>query len=131
MSRAYGVLNQKALHVYKQQKVETASPGELVMLLYTEAVRCMRESIMALNDKDYVLSNSKLIKCQDIIDELRGALNVDVAPEVATNLANVYDFAYSRLLTANVKKDASLVEDAMGVILKLRGIWEEVLAQNG
>lgn len=131
MSQAYGVLTEKALNVYRQQRVETASPGELVFLLYSEAIRSMRESIAALNGKDFALSNQRLLKSQDIIDELKSALNLEAAPGFAGSLGSMYDFVFSRLLAANIRKDAVLVEEALQVTLELRGIWEEVLRQNG
>lgn len=131
MSQAYGVLTEKALNIYRQQRVETASPGELVLILYSEAIRCMRESIVALNEKDYSLSNKGLLKSQDIIDELRSALNLEATPGLSGALGSMYDFIFTRLLEANMRKDAGLVEEALKVTLELRGMWEEVFRSNG
>ncbi len=131
MSQAYGVLTEKALNIYRQQRVETASPGELVLILYSEAIRCMRESIAALNEKDYSLSNKGLLKSQDIIDELRSALNLEATPGLSGALGSMYDFIFTRLLEANMRKDAGLVEEALKVTLELRGMWEEVFRSNG
>ena len=40
---------------------------------------------------------------------------------------SLYDFALSRLVDANLKKDASLIDDAKSVIVDLRDAWKEAM----
>ncbi|HHW26942.1 MAG TPA: flagellar export chaperone FliS [Firmicutes bacterium] len=120
----------RALNAYRTRSVETASPGELVLMLYNEALRCMRDSIGHMKEKNFTESNKRLLKAQDIIDELRGSLNLALGGDIAKQLASVYDFAYTTLLSANVKKDPEMVENVLKVVTELRDGWEDLIHRN-
>lgn len=120
----------RALNAYRVGSVETATPGELVLMLYNEALRSMRDSLVCMERKDMAGSSDKLIRAQNIIDELRGSLNLAFGGDIAKRLASMYDFAYASLLSANVKKDPALVENVVKVLAELRDGWEELLRKN-
>ena len=68
----------KALEVYRQSKVETASPAELVLMLYDGCLKSMRRAMQCIADKNYSGANESLIRAQDIIDELRVSLDLSL-----------------------------------------------------
>ena len=119
----------KALEVYKQSKVETASPAELVLMLYDGCLKSMRRAMQCIADKDYSGANESLIRAQDIIDELRVSLDFGTG-EIADSLASVYDFVYSSLVSANLKKDIEQVEAAITIMTEIRDGWEEAIRSH-
>ncbi len=62
---------EKVLQAYKQSKVETASPAELVLMLYDGSLKHMRKAVEYIEEKDYQGANESLLRTQDIVDELR------------------------------------------------------------
>ena len=126
----FSVGRDRAIIAYRAGSVETATPGELVLMLYNEAVRSMKDSLVYMGQNDMAGSNSKLLRAQDIIDELRISLNLASGGDIAKRLASVYDFAYASLLSANVRKDPILVENVVKVFAELRDGWEELLHSN-
>ncbi len=129
LNMAYVGGKEKALQAYRQSRVETASPGELVLMLYNACIRNMRDALSCIGEKDYAGANNNLLRAQDIIDELRGSLNLDI--EIAKGLDAVYDFVYLSLVDANLKKDPQPVEGAVKVMAGIRDAWEEAVRNHG
>ncbi|MFA6655131.1 MAG: flagellar export chaperone FliS [Bacillota bacterium] len=117
---------EKVLQAYKQSKVETASPAELVLMLYDGSLKHMRKAVEYIEEKDYQGANESLLRTQDIIDELRFSLDFNTG-EIADTLYSIYDFVYSALVTANLKKDAEVLESAIKVMTEIRDAWEEAI----
>ena len=130
---AYGLLagKDRALSTYRHMSVETASPGELVLMLYNESLRAMRDASAAMDRKDVGCSSKNLMKAQDIVLELRTSLNRSAGKEVASNLETMYEYVASRLIEANVKKEQVPLRDAMKVMGNLREGWQEALGRHG
>lgn len=121
----------KALSTYKQMSIETATPAELVLMLYNHALRCMKEAMGSLAAKDIQGSNKQLQRAQDIVDELRVSLNFTAGGKIAESLDAMYEYINSRLCEANIKKDPAVVEDAVKVMSEVRDGWAEVVRLHG
>lgn len=133
ISTAYGALSgrDRAISAYKHMSIETASPAELVLMLYNRALRSMDEAAGCLDRKDLEGSNNSLQRAQDIVDELRVSLNKPAGGKLAEDLDAVYEFVNSRLLQANLKKDASFVHEAKRLLSEIRDGWAEVVEKHG
>jgi flagellar protein FliS len=129
---AYGLMagREKALAKYRTMSVETASPGELVLMLYNESLRAMKDASAAMERNDIGASSNSLLKAQDIVMELRSSLNPRAGMEVAANLDKMYEFVGGRLIEANVKKSQEPLMDAMKVMGSLRDGWQEVIGKH-
>lgn len=88
---------------YKQTRVETAGPLQLIIMLYDGAIRFTRQAAHAIEERDYEKANEYLKRAQDIIDELNFSLNLE-AGDIAKNLQQLYEFINHQLVQANVKK---------------------------
>ena len=113
---------------YNNNKIMTASPAELTLMLYEGAIKFCNKAIYAIEDKNIAKANENLIKAQKIIMEFRGTLNFKYP--VAKDFELVYDYIYRRLVEANIKKDKEIVEDALKYIREMRDTWKEVMKQN-
>ncbi len=123
-------MGNKALDVYKQATVQTAPPGELVLLLFNEAIKSVRSALVFVKDGNPGAANSCFLKAQDIVDELRASLNLEAGGKIANNLLVVYQFIYDCLVAANIKKDASHAEDALKVLVEIRDGWKHLLGKS-
>lgn len=110
---------------YRRVEIETASPAKLVVMLYNGAIKNAEEAKQALAEKKSGLAHEKLIRAQEIVTELRGALNFN-AGDVAENLDRVYDYVYRLLVQANVRKDEGPIDECIEHLRELRDAWEEV-----
>lgn len=110
---------------YKENAILTASPEELVLMLYNGIIRFIDEAKTALQKKDYVETNAKIQRAQDIITELM--LTLDMNYDIAKNLYNLYDYMLRRLIDANVKKDIEILDEVRGFAVELRDTWSLAL----
>lgn len=112
---------------YKQQSVNTATPEELTLMLYDGCIKFIKLARFAINDKEIEKANDNLLKAQAIVTELD--ITLDDKYELSKNLHSLYDFVLDRLVNANIKKDASLLDAAESVITDLRDGWKEAIPQ--
>ncbi|KJS15916.1 MAG: flagellar biosynthesis protein FliS [Peptococcaceae bacterium BRH_c4b] len=113
---------------YKANSINSASPGELTLMLFNGVIKFIKAAIAAVEEKTYEKVNENLISAQDIISYLSSTLNMNY--EIAKNLSSLYDFMYSHLVTANIKKDGAAMKEVAELIEGLRDAWAEMLKQN-
>ena len=116
-----------AATVYQDSKILTASPAELTLMLYEGAIKFCNLALMAYEKNNISKVNLNIIKAERIITELRSTLNFTYP--VAKDFETVYDYIYRRLIEANLKKDMSILEEALGYIREMRDTWKDVMKQ--
>jgi flagellar protein FliS len=110
---------------YQQQSVMTASPGELLVMLYNGCIRFIKQAIECINNKDLEGAHKAIIRAQDIILEFMTTL--DMKYEVSHNLMALYDYLHRRLVEANTRKDVAALEEVLGFVTELRDTWAEAV----
>jgi flagellar protein FliS len=123
------------LAAYKETRVRTAGPGQLVVMLYDEAVKqCDRA--LELLDKDIrkhpgniEKTNAALTKVQDIITELMASLDFEAGGDIARDLFSLYVFFKKELMDANMAKDEARIRSVRGMLDELRSAWTTIAAQ--
>ncbi|MEW4372674.1 flagellar export chaperone FliS [Paenibacillus sp. WLX1005] len=114
-----------AFQKYQQSSVQTASPGQLIIMLYDGAIRFTKQGIVAINDKQYELANKSLVRAQAIINELTAAL--DHKYPISKELARLYEYMNYKLIQANIRKNAEDAEEIIGHLTELRDTWKECI----
>ncbi len=109
---------------YKKQSVQTMTPVEIVIKLYSEIERQLAIAIKCVEDKDYKKSNDAFIKAEDCIDALREALDMSVP--ISHNLESLYIFFYKEMVKANVSKDCKEIEKIIPMIADLRDAFTQI-----
>jgi flagellar protein FliS len=117
----------RARNHYLTTQINTATPGELTLLLFNGSIKFMKQAIDAIEHKNYSEKNINLVRSQDIIDELLITLNMEY--EISKNLASLYIFMKESLITANLKLDKVPVQNCIGLMTELRDTWVEALKQ--
>lgn len=113
---------------YNNSKVLTASPAELVLMLYEGAIKFCNIAIMAIEDKNISKAHTNIIKVEKIIDHFR--VTLDMSYPVAQDFDRVYEYLAKRLIEANLKKDKEILEEVCGHIRSMRDTWKEVMRLN-
>lgn len=113
---------------YNNNKVLTASPAELTLMLYEGAIKFCNIAEMAIEHKEIQKAHDNIIKTQRIIDYLRRTLDMKYA--VAQDFDRIYEYLSRRLLEANVKKDKEILEEVNSHLRSVRDNWKEVMRIN-
>ena len=120
---------------YRQVATRTASPGQLVLMLYEGAIRFLERAQAGFQLEDPVefntTINDNILRAQDIIRELDFSLNVEQGGELAIQLRRLYDYFDRVLLEANLRKDPTGIGEVIKRITVVRDAWETMLAQQG
>ena len=120
---------------YQAQSVLTASPGQLVLMMFDGALRFLALAKEGFKQPEenmhrFETINLNLQKAQNIIAELQGSLNHEAGGEVAVTLDRLYDYYARRLFEANVKKRLEPVLEVEGFLQELRDAWAEMIRKE-
>ena len=107
---------------YLAEKVNTASPAELIGMLFDAGVVAMQAGKAAVDARQPADAHRHLMRAQNIVVELRCSLSHS-AGEIAANLDALYDYLGRRLVEANLKKDGGIVAECIAVFTPLRDAW--------
>lgn len=116
---------------YANNKILTASPAELVLMLYEAAIKFTNIAISAVEiteehpSKDIEKAHENILKVERIIEELQ--LSLDKKYPVAQDFDNVYQYIQQRLVDANISKDKEVLEEILKHLRKMRDTWKEVM----
>ena len=113
---------------YNNNKVLTASPAELTLLLYEGAIKFCNIAMMGIEEKNIQKAHDNIKKAQAIIEELQATLNHSYI--VAEDFDNVYRYIYDLLVQANMHKDKEILERALTEIRGMRDTWKEVMKKG-
>ena len=116
---------QDAYANYTRNKIMTATPAELTLMLYEGAIKFCNIAIVAIeqNDRDKMFNN--ILKVEDIITEFQVTLNFDYP--VANDFNNVYNYLQRRLREANMTQDKEILEEVNTHLRTMRDTWKEVM----
>ena len=113
---------------YAKNKILTASPAELTLMLYEGAIKFCNIAIAAIEEKNVEKAQNNITKVENIIAEFLSTL--DHKYPVAKDFENVYNYLMERLLEANLKKDKEILEEVLTHLRTMRDTWKEVMEQN-
>lgn len=116
-----------AAKVYKKNQIETASPKQLVVLLYEGAIKFIRLAELAVEKEDFNKVNTNMIKAQDIVTELMVSLNDQNGEnQIANELQALYSYILTQLIQANLNKDQSKMSEMRHLMSELLEAWASI-----
>lgn len=110
---------------YQRNKILTASPAEITLMLYEGAIKFCNIAIMGIEQHDMEKAHMNIMKTQRIIEEFRNTL--DHKYEVAEEFDKIYVYVLRRLFEANIRKDKEILEEVNTHLRSLRDTWKEVM----
>jgi len=127
-----------ALSTYKETRIKTAGQGQLLLMLYDEAVKQLDRAmeLLELNHagkKDpgrIELIGKAIGKTQDIVTELMVSLDFDQGGDIAKNLFALYTWFNHELLEASIRLDTAKIMTVRSMLNELRTAWHEIVAKN-
>ena len=112
---------------YLGDSVSTASPQQLLVMLYDRLALDLERAETALSSGDRDEPRVQLQHAQEIVFELRSSLKVDVW-EGGPRLDALYGWLLTELVQANVKGDRNRVSSCRSVVEPLRDAWRQAAA---
>ncbi len=119
-------MNLDARTAYRQGLAGTESPVQLVVLLYEQAAKDVREALKALRAGDIERRTFEIDHALLVVGQLHATLDMERGGDVARNLDRFYTMVRARLLQAQIQASAQILEEQMNLLLSLRETWQEV-----
>ncbi len=119
---------------YTTVAVNTATPGQLVLMLFDGALRFLSTALSgfqleAVGARNEQIHNN-LLKTQRILRELQCSLDLKAGGEFAATMYALYDFMVEQLTRANLKKDAAPLHTVERLLGEIRDAWAQMLEQS-
>ena len=111
---------------YKKVDVETASQGKLIVMLFNGAIQRAEEAKRQLQKDRIDGVHNNLVRAQEIIAELRGALDMNGGGDIARNLNRIYEYFQHLLVKANIQKKTSPIEECISLMTIMRDTWQDL-----
>ena len=120
-------VNLGAMNQYKtvdlRSAVATASPHELIAMLYDGALTALATAKGCIERKDIENRAKNLNKASSIILGLRDFLNFEKGGEIAENLGALYDYMTRTIMQANIDQDPEKIQEVINLMLELKIGW--------
>ena len=111
---------------YIQNRVLSASPLELISMLYEHAILCVQEARVCLSKGEIASRSAAISKVIAIISELDGSLNYKSGAEIAANLAKLYQYMREQLMVANVRQEDQPLREIEALLTTLGEAWRAI-----
>jgi flagellar protein FliS len=113
---------------YKEARIRTAGQGQLIVMLYDEALKQIDTALQILDSRTKKLDrvHNAITKAQDIVTELTVSLDFDKGGDVAKSLFNLYMFFNRQLMEGNVSKDAAPIRIVRNFMAQIRESWAQI-----
>jgi flagellar secretion chaperone FliS len=133
MMQMFPANSRAAMNAYRNVGVESivdsASPAQLVLMLYEGAIEAVASAQVQMRMKNIAAKGEAISKAISIIHGgLKASLDLNVGGELAGNLSELYDYMGRRLLHGNLKNDPAALDEVRLLLQQLRGAWETLAA---
>ena len=105
---------------YQNNQVMTASPEQILIMLYDGAIRFVRQARLAIQEDRQANKATAIGKAVAIITEFSNTLNHEIGGEIAADLSQLYDFMVRELSAVNARNDANRLDPVEKILLDLR-----------
>ncbi len=121
----------KGIDAYAEVGVETgvaaADPHKLILMLFDGTLAAIAKARLAMSRGEIAAKGAAISKAIEIIDGgLKASLDVSAGGVLAERLAALYGYMLNRLLAANLRNDASLLDEITRLLNELRGAWAQI-----
>lgn len=114
---------------YLTDRALTASPMELIRMLYEGAISSIERAVEMLRAGDIMARGQAITKAINIIHELRAALDPDRYPEYASTMLELYIFMQNRLTEAHARQSEEPLHEVLRLFRRLLDNWTAIMRQ--
>lgn len=126
-------MNQTALKEYQDIGVNSgvmdANPHHLIAMLLSGCADRIASARGAIQRGEITRKGELISSAIAIVDNLRASLDHDKGGEVSDNLAALYDYIERGLVEANLRSDASRLEELGALLGEIKAGWESIPAE--
>lgn len=119
----------RGIQQYQQVNANSAAyadPHRQVQMLMEGALDRLAGAKGAIQRDEVTLKGDLLSKAIAIIAGLQASLDRGAGGEIASNLADLYDYMQRRLLQANLKSDIEAIDEVAELLRDIKQAWDAI-----
>jgi flagellar secretion chaperone FliS len=124
-------VSMRSANTYRTVDVESSvlgsNPHQLVGLMFSALLQSLAKARTAIHNRDTAAKVRSIAHALRLLEEgLKGALDTNRGGPLARNLANLYDYCVLRTTEANLRNDASMIDEVVALIQPVADGWSEI-----
>jgi len=112
--------------VYLESRILSASPIELIRLLYQGCSQAVQDARRHLAAGNIAARSRSITKACEILIELTSSLDHQRGGEISQRLAQLYDYLERRLIEANIRQSDAPLAEVLGLLSTLGEAWDKL-----
>ena len=108
---------------YKKTSINTMTKGELLLLLFDEAIKKLNCSKILMENNDFEQAEVHLTKCRKIFNHL--IVSLDDKYELSKELSEMYQFFNGEIIKASSTKNVKNIDEILPMVKDMRNTWAE------
>lgn len=114
---------------YREVEVLTASPAQLVVILYDHLLVNLRRAHIAMEAGNVEMRSTLLGKARLVLSELLSTLDREQGGEIADHLSGLYAFLFNELVDLGSRPDTARLERVTGMVGELRDAFAQIAGE--
>ncbi|AWP25431.1 flagellar export chaperone FliS [Paenibacillus sp. Cedars] len=110
---------------YLKVQVETASPGELTLILYREMVKLLQIAKQFYSQNQIEGMNAALHKVRAILNELIVTLNMNY--DISKNLYQLYEFYSRHIAEFMIERNEKMLDETLEFAQGMAETWKQAV----
>ncbi len=115
-----------APQAYRENTVLSATPEQLVVMLYDGARRFLRQGANAMRAREVENAHNALRRAEQVIAHLDGVLDDEQGGQLAQQLHSIYRFSLAHLNRARMEQDPQKLAEVSDMLGELRESWVQI-----
>src|SRR5918911_4121053 len=111
---------------YREMEVLSASPGQLVVILYDHLIASLRRARLGIEDNNVEQRVAYLDKSRAAVTELLVTLDEAKGGAIATNLRSLYSWILTELLDIGMRPDVHRLDKVIAIAGELRDAFSQI-----
>ena len=122
----------KYIKQYQTNNITTATPEKLMIMLFDHAIQFFQKAKVAIEEKNIKDRTTNITSARNIIRELQRTIDLENGNDVSKSLFVMYNKMATKLIKANVSKNASLIDEVVEDLINIRwGFQKAIEIQSG
>lgn len=117
------------MKAYQRVRITTASPAELVVMLYDGLARFIGLAADAIDEERWTDAGKNFEKAIEIVGHLRDSLDESVSKSLVSTLDRTYIFWSRALIKAQLDRDAESTRNVALQVAEVSDSWRAALTQ--
>lgn len=107
-----------------ESQANSASPHQLILMLYDGLLESMRFALTHMREKDPLRKGTEISRALRIVQEgLMPALDFEKGGDISVQLMGIYEYVSQHMVLASARNDEELLQVCIGMIENIREAW--------